>query len=164
MTAIASDAGLCFLEFDRKQRSILLSRRLNAYFGDYRLIDAQGEHIMLAWQWLDMYFTNRCQPDFEVQMDVRGTDFEKRVWRELRNIPFGRTAGYGDVAARIGKPDGARAVGGACGRNPVSIIVPCHRVVGAGGTLTGYGGGLDAKAFLLRHESSPASSAHHPSV
>lgn len=153
ITAIASEAGLCFLEFNREKRSTMLTRRLNAYFGNYRLTDGPHEYTDLAWQWLDIYFNDRRQPDLRVPMDVRGTTFEKQVWGELQKIPFGKTAGYGDIAANIGNPAGSRAVGGACGRNPVSIIVPCHRVVGSAGALTGYGGGLDTKLFLLKLES-----------
>jgi methylated-DNA-[protein]-cysteine S-methyltransferase len=153
MIAIASDKGLCFLEFNRPKRSDLLERRLNNHFGNYRIINGHNDHSDLAAKWLDIYFNERSQPDKNVLMDVRGTDFEKQVWREMQKIPFGETMSYGDIAVKIGKPAGSRAVGGACGRNPVSIIVPCHRVVGSAGSLTGYGGGLDSKSFLLEHES-----------
>ena len=83
---------------------------------------------------------------------ARGTDFQHRVWQALRAIPYGETASYGEVARVIGRPTASRAVGAANGRNPISIVVPCHRVVGAGGSLTGYGGGLDRKARLLNLE------------
>ncbi|MBW7935431.1 MAG: methylated-DNA--[protein]-cysteine S-methyltransferase, partial [Gemmatimonadaceae bacterium] len=81
-----------------------------------------------------------------------GTAFQQRVWKALREVPFGKTASYGDIARRIGNPKGVRAVGLANGRNPISIVVPCHRVIGSDGSLTGYGGGLDRKQWLLRHE------------
>jgi methylated-DNA-[protein]-cysteine S-methyltransferase len=81
-----------------------------------------------------------------------GTSFQQRVWRALRSLPYGRTTTYGRVARRIRHPSAARAVGLANGRNPIPIIVPCHRVIGADGSLTGYGGGLDRKAWLLQHE------------
>ena len=81
-----------------------------------------------------------------------GTSFQQRVWRTLRSLPYGRTTTYGRVARRIRRPSAARAVGLANGRNPIPIIVPCHRVIGADGSLTGYGGGLDRKAWLLQHE------------
>jgi methylated-DNA-[protein]-cysteine S-methyltransferase len=89
---------------------------------------------------------------FHVKLDLAGTDFQKRVWRELMKIPYGETRSYGEIAERIGKPGAVRAVGAANGRNPLSIIAPCHRVVGASGALTGFAGGLAAKAFLLALE------------
>jgi methylated-DNA-[protein]-cysteine S-methyltransferase len=83
---------------------------------------------------------------------MEGTAFQQRVWEALRQIPYGETVSYGQLAGRIGQPTASRAVGLANGRNPVSIIVPCHRVVGADGSLTGYGGGIGRKRFLLAHE------------
>lgn len=91
--------------------------------------------------------------DFNVPLDPSGTPFQMRVWEALRAIPYGQTVSYGQVAARIGQPTASRAVGLANGRNPISIIVPCHRVIGASGSLTGYGGGLDRKQLLLALES-----------
>ena len=91
--------------------------------------------------------------DFDVPLDLScGTAFQQSVWQALLAIPPGETLSYGEVSRRIGNPTAVRAVGGAIGRNPVSIIVPCHRVVGSNGTLTGYGGGLDRKTALLRLE------------
>lgn len=89
---------------------------------------------------------------FELPLDPGGTTFQRRVWKVLSDVPFGETATYGEVARGIGRPAAARAVGAAIGRNPLWIVVPCHRIVGAGGALTGYGGGLDRKAWLLDHE------------
>jgi methylated-DNA-[protein]-cysteine S-methyltransferase len=86
---------------------------------------------------------------FEVPLALHGSPFELRVWRALQEIPYGATTSYGEVARRIGHPTAARAVGLANGRNPVAVIVPCHRVIGADGTLTGYGGGLERKRLLL---------------
>ena len=90
--------------------------------------------------------------DFDVPLELAGTDFQRRVWSALRDIPYGETISYGELARRVGNPGAVRAVGLANGRNPVAIIVPCHRVIGADGSLTGYGGGLDRKAWLLDHE------------
>jgi len=87
---------------------------------------------------------------------MRGTPFQLQVWAALEHIPFGETISYGELARRVGAPGAARAVGLANGRNPVPIVVPCHRVIGADGTLTGYGGGLDRKRWLLAHESGRA--------
>jgi len=100
---------------------------------------------------LRAYFAEELK-SFELPLDLQGTDFQKRVWNELLQIPYGETISYGELARRIAQPNASRAVGLANGRNPVSIVVPCHRVVGANGTLTGYGGGLPRKRWLLDHE------------
>jgi methylated-DNA-[protein]-cysteine S-methyltransferase len=97
------------------------------------------------------YFDGR-RTAFDLPLSLEGTEFQRRVWHELVEIPFGERISYGELARRVERPGSARAVGLANGRNPVSIVVPCHRVVGSDGTLTGYGGGLDRKAWLLDHE------------
>ncbi len=97
---------------------------------------------------LDEYFDG-TRRDFDIQLALSGNPFERRVWEALLEIPYGQTVSYGHLAGRIGKPNAARAVGLANGRNPVAVIVPCHRVIGADGTLTGYGGGLERKRLLL---------------
>lgn len=89
---------------------------------------------------------------FDLPLAPRGTAFQQRVWMALREIPAGETRTYGEIAARLGQPTASRAVGAANGQNPLAVVVPCHRVVGANGTLTGYAGGLDRKAWLLDHE------------
>lgn len=101
------------------------------------------------------YFNGKRR-DFDIPLDPAGTDFQRSVWSALRKIPYGRTASYADIARAIGKPKAMRAVGMANGRNPISIVVPCHRVIGADGSLTGYGGGLDRKRTLLNLESGGA--------
>jgi methylated-DNA-[protein]-cysteine S-methyltransferase len=90
--------------------------------------------------------------DFDIPVRLDGTPFQRAVWNELTKIPNGTTISYGELARRVGNPKASRAVGLANGRNPVSIIVPCHRVVGSNGSLTGYGGGIDRKRALLQHE------------
>ncbi|MGA8670033.1 MAG: methylated-DNA--[protein]-cysteine S-methyltransferase [Terracidiphilus sp.] len=100
---------------------------------------------------LGQYFAGKRRY-FEVPLDLRGTAFQRNVWEALLAIPFGETRGYGELARQLGNPQAARAVGAATGRNPVSIIVPCHRVIGAAGKLTGFAGGLDAKMRLLALE------------
>jgi methylated-DNA-[protein]-cysteine S-methyltransferase len=105
---------------------------------------------------LDAYFAGELT-DFEVELDLQGTEFQRRVWRALLTIPFGETRSYGEIAEQIGAPGAARAVGLANGHNPIAIIVPCHRVIGASGRLTGYGGGLDRKRSLLALETSQTS-------
>ncbi len=104
---------------------------------------------------LQEYFAGKRQ-QFSLQLAPRGTPFQLRVWQELRKIPYGETISYGELARRIGKPKASRAVGAANGRNPISIVVPCHRVIGANGTLTGFGGGIDNKRTLLALERSNA--------
>jgi methylated-DNA-[protein]-cysteine S-methyltransferase len=104
---------------------------------------------------LDQYFAGRLT-QFDVPLAVHGSPFELTVWSALQDIAFGDTASYGEIAARIGRPGAARAVGAANGRNPISIIVPCHRVIGADASLTGYGWGVERKAWLLDHERTPA--------
>lgn len=93
---------------------------------------------------------------FDLPLVARGTPFQERVWRELTRIPYGETVTYGELARRVGRPTASRAVGAANGRNPLSIVVPCHRVVGASGDLVGYGGGLPQKRWLLAHEEAHA--------
>lgn len=100
---------------------------------------------------LEAWFEGRLR-SFDLPLAPRGTPFQKRVWEEIRRIPFGATRSYGELARLLGRPSAARAVGGATGRNPLSIVVPCHRVVGSQGTLVGYGGGLERKRFLLELE------------
>lgn len=100
---------------------------------------------------LDEYFRGE-RKSFDLKIEMTGTDFQKKVWNQLRQIPFGETVSYKQLAERIGKPRAIRAVGQANGRNPISILVPCHRVLGANGTLTGYAGGLHSKNYLIALE------------
>lgn len=97
------------------------------------------------------YFSGRRE-DFELPLNPAGSAFQRRVWLALREIPYGQTTSYGRTAAAIGHPNASRAVGLANGQNPISIVVPCHRVIGANGSMTGYGGGIEAKRWLLTHE------------
>lgn len=100
---------------------------------------------------LSAYFDGTLT-DFDLPLHLTGTPFQLRCWQALRTIPYGETISYGEQARRIGSPKATRAVGGANHRNPISIVVPCHRVIGADGSLTGYGGGLGMKRWLLEHE------------
>ena len=100
---------------------------------------------------LDAYFNGELTV-FDLPLHLTGTDFQKSVWTTLREIPFGRTWSYGELATRVGNPKASRAVGAANGANPIPIIVPCHRVIGSNKSLTGFGGGLETKEFLLKHE------------
>lgn len=114
---------------------------------------ADGPHPVLdaAAAQLDEYFAG-TRTDFDLPLAPRGTPFQCAAWDALRAIPYGRTVSYGEQAARLGAPNKARAVGAANGRNPIPIVVPCHRVIGSNGRLTGFGGGLPVKAWLLEHE------------
>lgn len=124
------------------------------YFPD--LPESQEKEIPLfaaVKHWLDLYFSG-TEPDFSIPLGLSGTDFQRAVWKILCEIPYGQTTTYGEIAKRIARERGiksmsAQAVGGAVGRNPVSIVVPCHRVVGADGSLTGYAGGTERKKRLL---------------
>lgn len=111
------------------------------------------EHPLLQQTALQLgeYFAGQRR-HFELKLDFAGTAFQREVWAALLTIPFGETRSYGDIARQIGKPSAVRAVGAANGRNPLSIIAPCHRVIGASGSLTGFAGGLQAKQFLLALE------------
>lgn len=103
---------------------------------------------------LQDYFAGQRRT-FDLPLDFRGTAFQRRVWSALLTIPYGETRSYGEIARGIGSPDASRAVGAANGRNPISIIAPCHRVIGQNGSLTGFGGGIENKAFLLDLERAP---------
>ena len=100
---------------------------------------------------LDEYFAG-TRTDFDLPLSLQGTDFQKSVWQALRQVPFGKTESYGQLAKRIGKPKAARAVGSANNKNPIALIIPCHRIIGAKGALVGYRGGLEAKTALLQLE------------
>jgi len=108
-------------------------------------------HVEQALRELGEYFRGERR-SFGVALDLEGTEFQRQVWGKLRGIPQGETRTYGELARAVGRPAAARAVGAATGRNPAPVIVPCHRVVGANGSLTGFAGGLEAKRVLLAHE------------
>jgi len=144
LTLVASNDGLVAVlwEDDAPDRV-----RLGA------LADTPGHpHLVQAERELGDYFARR-RTTFSVPLDMRGTDFQQSVWQALLTIPFGETRSYAEIARQIGRPTATRAVGAANGRNPISIIAPCHRVIGSNGTLTGFAGGLEAKEYLLGLES-----------
>ena len=113
---------------------------------------AARRHLDEAVRQLEEYFAG-AREGFDLDLFMRGTDFEARVWKRLARIPHGETCTYAEIARAAGAPGAARAAGAAIGRNPVPIIVPCHRVIGADGSLTGFGGGMERKRWLLEHES-----------
>lgn len=116
---------------------------------------SQQPILLEAERQLREYFSG-TRTEFDLPIELNGTEFQKRVWRGLRDIPYGQTMRYVDLARTVGSPRAVRAVGAANGKNPLSIIVPCHRVIGANGSLTGFAGGLDAKAKLLALEAKGA--------
>lgn len=113
--------------------------------------DLTNAILLEAEKQLHEYFSGQRQ-QFDLTLDFIGTEFQRKVWSALVTIPFGETRSYGEIARQVGSPAAVRAVGAANGRNPISIIAPCHRVIGANGKLTGFAGGLETKAFLLRLE------------
>jgi methylated-DNA-[protein]-cysteine S-methyltransferase len=143
----ATARGLCGLWFDGQRHQPDLSAWPMAPAGS-----PEAHHIAQAAQQINEYFAGQRQ-QFDVTLDLsHGTAFQQSVWRELLRIRSGAHASYGAIAQRLSNPQAVRAVGSAVGRNPVSIIVPCHRVLGADGALTGYAGGLDRKTALLKLE------------
>ncbi len=145
---VVRDRDVCLFEFARGRRRV--EKRLTGRFGEIELHDAVNP--LGYTDSIRAYFEGQLSALDEIRVDPGGTAFQGLVWTELRRIPVGRTRSYADIARAIGRPTATRAVGAANGQNPVAVILPCHRVIGADGTLTGYGGGLDRKRWLLRHE------------
>ena len=153
MLALASDEGLCALEFTGpRKRLTRLDARLARHFPPHDIVVCDAPPIARARRWLAEYFDGASADIGDLPLDMRGAEFEKRVWRALTRIPPGATTSYGAIAKALGSGGASRAVGAANGANPVAIIVPCHRVIGSSGSLTGYGGGLHRKTWLLEHE------------
>lgn len=141
LTLVGDDDGLCGVYMEAQRH-----RPGDAEFG--ARVDTGFDDVIAQ---LDAYFAGK-RTEFDLSLAPSGTSFQQQVWAALRDIPYGETVSYGELARRIGKPSASRAVGLANGRNPLSIVVPCHRVVGSGGDLTGYGGGIERKRYLLDHE------------
>jgi len=140
---VASDEGLVAVLWQNDRPSRVRLGEL--------IEDGQHPILLKAERQLVEYFAGK-RKEFEVPLDMRGTPFQKDVWEALLAIPFGETRSYGQLAKQLGNPNATRAVGAANGRNPLSIIVPCHRVIGSTGKLTGFGGGIETKAHLLNLE------------
>lgn len=154
MLVVADDEGnlraTFWTEKDREMQSFL-----ERHYAPVRVVleaarDPHGLTSAMA-----RYFAGELHAIDELPVKTAGTPFQRTVWRALREIPCGTTISYGELARRIGKPDAVRAVGTANGGNPVGVVVPCHRVIGANGSLTGYGGGMERKRWLLDHERAP---------
>ncbi len=152
MLALASEDGLVALEFDAEKRHLRLHHRLMKFLPGHAIADGGSPVFDQTRDWLARYFAGESADIDGLELDQHGDAFERKVWEALVEIPPGETESYGAIAEKIGSPGGARAVGLANGANPIAIIVPCHRVIGADGSLTGYGGGLERKKWLLNHE------------
>lgn len=155
MLALVSGQGLCLLEFEdgstgleREIRQVEAARSGPVRSGENALTRQLGRE-------LEEYFAGR-RHDFGIPLDPVGTPFQAKVWKALLDIPYGKTRSYGEQARQIGRPTAFRAVAAANGQNKISVIIPCHRVVGSDGSLTGYGGGLPRKQWLLALESGAA--------
>jgi len=144
LTVVASDAGVRYVMFENDAHP--------KSFANMTIVDDASHHVAsFAVQQLNEYIAGD-RVDFDVPLDLVGTEFQVQAWRALADIPFGSTATYAQQAASIGRPTATRAIGAANGRNPVVVVLPCHRVIGADGSLTGFGGGLPVKKWLLEHE------------
>jgi methylated-DNA-[protein]-cysteine S-methyltransferase len=152
LTAVATARGLAGLWFDGQRHH---PGAIDAP------VDEHHPHIARVRRELERYFRGGAQ-GFEVALDPQGTDFQQRVWQALLAIGSGQVGSYGAIARQLGRPQAARAVGAAVGRNPLSIVIPCHRVLGRDGALTGYAGGLERKRALLRLEGALAAADDAP--
>jgi methylated-DNA-[protein]-cysteine S-methyltransferase len=148
LTLAAKDERLCLVHFGTKD-SAARSTLQRWYPGETieRRPDPAGAATALA-----KYFSGQLDILDDIEVEFNGTAFQQMVWRALREVRAGHTASYSEIAARIGAPAAVRAVGAANGANPIAVVVPCHRIIGSNGSLTGYGGGLRRKEWLLRHE------------
>lgn len=140
ITIQATENGICNVGFYPQDKYIITP-----------LINVTNRHIIACVTQLNEYFAHR-RTEFDLTLDTSGTAFQQSVWRALSAVPYGKVVSYKDIAMQLNNPKAVRAVGAANGKNPISIIVPCHRVIGANKKLTGYAGGLERKQWLLEHE------------
>jgi methylated-DNA-[protein]-cysteine S-methyltransferase len=152
MVLMACDTVLLLLEFEDATDRV--AREVAKRFGAIEIVGMANPFGFS--ERLKAYFAGDLPAIDGIETDGGGTDFQQRVWAELKRIPCGTTISYGELARRLGDRNAMRAVGLANGRNPISIVVPCHRVIGADGSMTGYGGGINRKIWLLRHEGAAA--------
>jgi O-6-methylguanine DNA methyltransferase len=155
----STETGLCCIALPGEPEDKFIDR-LKKIYREFELCDedAEGEKSPInrkTKKELLLYLDGKLK-QFTVPLDMRGTEFQKKVWQQLLKIPYGKTASYGDIARAVGSHGASRAVGGASHKNPIPIVVPCHRVVGASGSLVGYGGGIELKKKLLELESALA--------
>ena len=144
LTVVGSDLGIRYVMFNNDAHPKPLER---LHISDTEIHDSVNDAVTQLEEYCD-----GSRRDFDLPLDLQGTEFQVAAWRALADISYGHTASYGQQAASIGRPKAVRAIGGANGRNPVAIVLPCHRIVGADGSLTGFGGGIAVKKWLLDHE------------
>lgn len=152
MIAGGVDEGICLLEFTDRRMLKTELEQLKKYF-NAEIVERENKHFNLLRKELKEYFEHKLT-NFTVPLCAPGTGFQRQVWKELQNIPYGKTRSYKEQSDALGNRGAIRAVASANGANRISIIIPCHRVIGSDGSLTGYGGGLLRKKWLLEHESS----------
>jgi methylated-DNA-[protein]-cysteine S-methyltransferase len=155
LTLLKTENGLCRIDFGSAEENLPL---INAWLKKQAL-KAELSHDQSSFQsiftQIHEYFTQQ-RKTFDIPIDLHGSEFQKQVWDGLRQIPYGETYSYKDVATMIGSPKAVRAIGNANNKNPLPIVLPCHRVIGSNGALVGYGGGLDKKEILLNLEQQPS--------
>jgi len=149
----SSEKGVCKIALPNEEENLCI-HWLKQRFPQYSIIENPAKNLDVVQQ-LQEYFAGK-RKKFDVKLHLAGTPFEKKVWKALTEIPYGKTASYAEIASKIGKPTAFRAVGNANGKNPIPIIIPCHRVINSSGELGGYGGGLDLKRRLLELEANHA--------
>jgi AraC family transcriptional regulator of adaptative response/methylated-DNA-[protein]-cysteine methyltransferase len=150
MIAGAVDEGICLLEFSDRRMLNAEYKDLARYFNT-TIEEGENRHFKTLLKQLKEYFDG-SRKEFSVPLVTPGTDFQQSVWKELMKIPYGTTRSYQEQSVALGKPESIRAVANANGMNRIAILIPCHRVIGSDGKLTGYGGGLNRKKWLLDHE------------
>lgn len=148
----ATKKGICYLGLEHSTIDEL-KHYCGKHYSSYTLVDSKNE-LRSYIEELKQYFEGG-RTSFSIPFDIKGTNFQQKVWKALCDIPYGETKCYSEIAENIGNANSTRAVGVAIGKNPLSVIIPCHRVIGKNGSLTGFSGGLDVKAKLLRHEGIP---------
>jgi AraC family transcriptional regulator of adaptative response/methylated-DNA-[protein]-cysteine methyltransferase len=158
LIAGATDEGICLLEFSDRRRAARECRDLVKLLKQ-PIEEGENIHLQNLCQQLNDYFNGDLK-EFSVPLVTPGTDFQQAVWKELQEIPFGKTRSYQEQADALNKPGSVRAVANANGMNRISIVIPCHRVIGSDGRLTGYGGGLKRKKWLLDHEKKYSGNAY----
>ena len=150
MILAATEKGLCWASLAEEDKEKALEKWKDKHFPNHLLIEDPLK-LEPYWSCFQAYFS-RIEKDFDIPLDLQGTPFQLTVWQALRKIPFGETRSYSELAEAIGNPNGVRAVGSAVGRNPVLIVVPCHRIIQKNGGLGGFSAGLPLKKQLLQHE------------
>ncbi|WP_367617645.1 methylated-DNA--[protein]-cysteine S-methyltransferase [Salirhabdus salicampi] len=152
LTIVVSDEKVCFINYGSlDQTRPLVKRWAKAHLLGERLLREENSILQMAKQQLHEYFQKE-RTSFNLPYALHGTTFQRKVWEALQTVPYGETCSYKDIAIKIQSPKAVRAVGGAVNRNPLAIIIPCHRVIGSNGALVGYNGGLDKKKTLLKLE------------